>query len=65
MHVPRTRPHFIAYRADDLPQAGVALIRRSQRLPLLGWTVRSSAEHDWAAPLVDQVIFENYRPLSP
>jgi glycerophosphoryl diester phosphodiesterase len=65
MHVPRTRPHFIAYRADDLPQAGVALVRRSQRLPLLGWTIRTSAEHGRAAGLVDQVIFEDYRPRSP
>ena len=65
MHVPRTRPDFIAYQAEDLPQAGVTLVRRSQRLPLLGWTIRSSAEHSRAAALVDQVIFEDYRPRSP
>ncbi len=43
LHVPRTRPHFIAYAIKDLP-ALPPLVLRLFGLPLLTWTVRTEAD---------------------
>lgn len=61
LHMPRTRPAFVAYRVDDLPQASVSFARR-RGLKVLGWTVRSAAQAARAHPFVDQIIFEDYQP---
>lgn len=57
----RSRPHFIGFDINALPQWSVAL-RRSLGLPVLSWTVRTDAHRDTAAAHADQIIFETFRP---
>jgi glycerophosphoryl diester phosphodiesterase len=61
LHVPHTRPQFVAYAIRDLP-ALPPLILRLGGVPLLTWTVRSEAERRRAARWADQMIFEGWRP---
>jgi len=61
LHVPRTRPHFVAYSVKDLPSPA-PLFARSFGLPLLTWTVRSKKDRRTAARWADQMIFEGFRP---
>jgi len=53
-----SRPDFISYRAEDLPNAFVA----KTGLPVIAWTVRSSAELERVAPYCDNIIFEKFVP---
>ncbi len=62
LHLPRTRPHFIAYAIKDLPALAPLAARIILRLPLLTWTVRSENERRRAAAYADQIIFEGWRP---
>jgi hypothetical protein len=62
LHLPRTRPHFIAYAIKDLPAVAPLAARAILRLPLLTWTVRSEDERRRAAAYADQIIFEGWRP---
>lgn len=63
LHVPRSRPHFIAYSVRDLPAAPPLLLHTVCRLPLLAWTVRNDdRDRGQAARWADQVIFEGWRP---
>jgi glycerophosphoryl diester phosphodiesterase len=62
LHLPRTRPHFIAYAIKDLPALAPLIARFVFRLPLLTWTVRSEHERAQAARWADQMIFEGWRP---
>jgi glycerophosphoryl diester phosphodiesterase len=62
LHGPRSRPHFIAYHIDDLPQVGPSVARNLFRLPLLTWTVRTDAQRARAERYADQMIFEGFRP---
>jgi glycerophosphoryl diester phosphodiesterase len=62
LHMPRSRPQFIAYSVRDLPAGPPLLLRALWRLPLLTWTVRSDADRKRAARWADQAIFENWRP---
>jgi glycerophosphoryl diester phosphodiesterase len=62
LHVPRSRPQFIAYSVQDLPAGPPLLIRALCRLPLLTWTVRGDKDRMRAARWADQVIFEGWRP---
>ena len=61
-HAFRTRPHFVAYRVDDLPAAAPWIARTIFGLPLLTWTVRSPEQRAKAARYADQMIFEGFRP---
>jgi glycerophosphoryl diester phosphodiesterase len=61
-HFPRTRPHFVAYAAADLPTAAPLIARYLFSLPLLTWTVRSNDESRRALRFADQIIFEGFRP---
>jgi len=61
-HALRTRPHFVAYRVDELPAAAPWIARHIFGLPLLTWTVRSQEQRDRAARHADQMIFEGFRP---
>jgi glycerophosphoryl diester phosphodiesterase len=61
-HIPRTRPHFIAYHVKDLPALAPLSLRWMFRLPLLTWTVRTEDDHRRAARWADQIIFEGWRP---
>ena len=58
----RARPHFVAYRLQDLATAPPLIARHLFRLPLLAWTVRSERERIGALRSADQVIFEGFRP---
>lgn len=57
----QSRPHFIGFDINALPQWSVAL-RRRLGLPVLTWTVRTDAHRDTAALHADQIIFETFRP---
>jgi glycerophosphoryl diester phosphodiesterase len=62
LHLPRTRPQFIAYAVGDLPALAPLMARMIFGLPLLTWTVRSEDERKRAARWADQMIFEGWRP---
>jgi glycerophosphoryl diester phosphodiesterase len=62
LHVPRSRPQFIAYSVRDLPAGPPLLMHALWKLPLLTWTVRSDNDRKRAARWADQVIFEGWRP---
>jgi glycerophosphoryl diester phosphodiesterase len=57
-----TRPDFIADDWQRLPAWAPMAIKRFQRLPLLGWTVRSQVEHDRCLSWTDNTIFEGFVP---
>jgi glycerophosphoryl diester phosphodiesterase len=61
-HALHTRPHFVAYRIDDLPQAAPLIARHIFGLPLLTWTVRTKDQRERAARYADQMIFEGFMP---
>jgi glycerophosphoryl diester phosphodiesterase len=61
-HALRTRPHFVAYRVDDLPAAAPWIARKLFGLPLLTWTVRTPEQRERAAQHADQMIFEGFLP---
>jgi glycerophosphoryl diester phosphodiesterase len=61
LHVPITRPDFIAYRVDDLP-APATRLAWLLGMPVLTWTVRNAAQRERAAQWADQMIFEGFRP---
>jgi glycerophosphoryl diester phosphodiesterase len=62
LHLPETRPHFIAYAVNDLPALAPWLARHIFGLKLLTWTVRTPEQRQRAARWADQVIFEGWRP---
>ncbi len=57
----KSRPHFIGFDINALPQWSVEL-RRKLGLPVLTWTVSTDAHRDTAALHADQIIFETFRP---
>jgi glycerophosphoryl diester phosphodiesterase len=61
-HAFRTRPHFVAYRVDDLPASAPWIAHNIFGLPLLAWTVRNPEQRARAARHADQMIFEGFRP---
>jgi glycerophosphoryl diester phosphodiesterase len=61
-HRRRSRPHFVAYNVNDLPALGPWIARHIFRLPLLAWTVRTTAQQVRAQRYADQMIFEGFRP---
>ena len=61
LHAVRTRPHFLAYRVDDLP-APASRVARAFAVPVLTWTVRTEAQRARAARWADQMIFEGFLP---
>ena len=62
LHMPRTRPHLIAYRVKDLPSPGPLVARHLFGLPLLTWTVRSEEDRARAKRWANQMIFEGFKP---
>jgi glycerophosphoryl diester phosphodiesterase len=62
LHVPLSRPQFIAYSVRDLPAGPPLLVHALWKVPLLTWTVRSDEDRKRAARWADQAIFENWRP---
>lgn len=62
LHLPQTRPHFVAYAVNDLPALAPWVARNLFGLKLLTWTVRTPEQRQRAARWADQVIFEGWRP---
>ena len=62
LHVFSTRPHFRAYRVQDLPAVAPLLARHAFGMPLLTWTVRTEAERRRARFWASQMIFEGFKP---
>jgi len=61
-HGLRTRPHFVAYRVDDLPAPAPWIARNLFGCALLAWTVRTPEQRSRAARHADQMIFEGFVP---
>jgi glycerophosphoryl diester phosphodiesterase len=61
MHLERTLPHFIAFDAGGLPWPPVQKLRQAG-LPVVSWTVRSSAEASAVRRYCDQITFEDFLP---
>jgi glycerophosphoryl diester phosphodiesterase len=62
LHYPRTRPDFLSWRIDDLPNAIPFLSRAALGLSVTVWTVRSPAQADLAEAWADQIVFEGFTP---
>jgi glycerophosphoryl diester phosphodiesterase len=58
LHYPETRPDFLSYRVDDLPNATPFLLRTLSATPVMAWTVRTQAQKLLAARWADQIVFE-------
>jgi len=56
-----TRPDFIAYEIDSLPNAAVVFWRSLFRLPLLTWTISTKADLQKSRDLGANIIFEHLR----
>jgi glycerophosphoryl diester phosphodiesterase len=57
----KARPHFLAYRIQDLPSASIRLACRLFGMALLTWTVRGP-DRAHAQRHADQMIFEGFQP---
>ena len=62
LHYPQTRPDFISWNAENLPDAIPFLLRAAMGRPVMAWTVRSDAQRDAIASWVDQIVFEGFIP---
>jgi glycerophosphoryl diester phosphodiesterase len=62
LHIPRTKPHFVAYYVRDLPAFAPLIARHLLGMKLLTWTVRTEAERRCARRWANQMIFEGFRP---
>jgi glycerophosphoryl diester phosphodiesterase len=62
LHIPRTKPHFVAYYVRDLPAIAPLIARHILGLKLLTWTVRTDAQRRKARRWANQMIFEGFRP---
>ena len=60
-HVARSRPHFLSYHAEGLPN-GPSRAFRQAGLPVICWTVRDAATAARARRYADQITFEGYLP---
>ena len=58
LHYPETRPDFLSYCVDDLPNAIPFLLRALAATPVIAWTVRTDAQKRRAAQWADQIVFE-------
>lgn len=62
LHIPRTKPHFVAYSIHDLPALAPLIARHLLGMKLLTWTVRTEADRRRARWWANQMIFEGFRP---
>jgi glycerophosphoryl diester phosphodiesterase len=62
LHYPRTRPDFLSWNFDDLPNAIPFLCRCGLDIPVTAWTVQSRTQADIAAKWADQIVFEGFTP---
>ncbi|GJD60718.1 glycerophosphodiester phosphodiesterase [Methylobacterium frigidaeris] len=61
LHVSESRPDFLSWRVDDLPNAATHLCRLLGRMPVMTWTVRTEAQVRLARAHADQMVFEGFR----
>jgi len=61
-HAFRTRPHFVAYRINELPAPAPWIAQHIFGCALLTWTVRTPEQRARAARYADQMIFEGFVP---
>lgn len=61
LHLPRTRPDFLAVGLAALTSPPVRLVKKLGHLPVLAWTV-TAADRARAAAFADQIIFEGFDP---
>ncbi|WP_298964554.1 glycerophosphodiester phosphodiesterase [uncultured Methylobacterium sp.] len=62
LHVEQSRPDFLSWRIDDLPNAATHLCRLLGRMPVMTWTVRSEDQVRRAGRYADQMVFEGFLP---
>jgi len=62
LHIPRTKPHFVAYDVRELPAIAPLIARHLLGMKLLTWTVRTDTDRRRAARWANQMIFEGFRP---
>jgi glycerophosphoryl diester phosphodiesterase len=62
VHLPSSRPDFLAWFVRDVMRRTPQLARRLLGLPMLTWTVRTPADQARAELYADQMIFEGFRP---
>ena len=62
LHLPQSRPDFLAWYVGDLDHATVKVARNLLKYPMLTWTVRTPADQARAGLFADQMIFEGFRP---
>lgn len=58
-HLSRSRPDFISFYFEELPFAPVTALRAAG-MPVISWTIRSSAEAHQALRHSDQITFEGF-----
>jgi glycerophosphoryl diester phosphodiesterase len=58
LHYSDTRPDFLSYCVDDLPNATPFLLRTLDATPVMVWTVRTPAQRQLAKRWADQIVFE-------
>lgn len=63
LHWDQTRPDFLSFCVDDLPHAATHLARTRLGVPVMTWTVRTTAQAQRAATYADQIIFEGQEVL--
>lgn len=61
-HIRKVDPGFLAYDIDDLPALTPFAMRRLFGIPLLTWTVSTTAQRAKAAKYADAIIFEGFEP---
>jgi glycerophosphoryl diester phosphodiesterase len=62
LHIPQTKPHFVAYYIRDLPALAPLIARHILGMKLLTWTVRTETDRRKARWWANQMIFEGFRP---
>jgi glycerophosphoryl diester phosphodiesterase len=61
-HLPRTRPHFVSYRVNDLPAMAPWIAKNLFGCNLLSWTVRTPEQRARSDRYAEQMTFEGFRP---
>lgn len=56
-----SRPHFIAYDIQDMPNNTVQKLR-NRGLPVLCWTIKKASDYAQVLPFCDNIIFEGFKP---
>ncbi|ACL62196.1 glycerophosphodiester phosphodiesterase family protein [Methylobacterium nodulans] len=61
LHFAESRPDFLSWRVDDLPNAATHLSRLLGARPVMTWTVRTPEQQERARRHADQMVFEGFR----